>query len=182
MGLDSVELVMALEEEFGIDIPDDDAETMVTVGNVYEWLKVKIAATTPIACLTQKIFYKLRPALIENYQLERHVLSPDTRLSDMLSLEVIEDGWPYLQMFFDLKTPKFRVANEILGFRLTQDSLTLRELVEALIMLNGRAMAPQQDTEQEIWHRLVRVFVRQANVRAEEVKPGASITRDLGID
>ena len=85
-------------------------------------------------------------------------------------------------MFIDLQTPKFKVANEILGFRLTEETLTLRKLVEALIMLNGRALAPQQDTEQEIWHRLVRVFVRQANVRDEEIKPGASITRDLGID
>lgn len=32
MGLDSVELVMAIEEEFGLDIPDRDAEKMITVG------------------------------------------------------------------------------------------------------------------------------------------------------
>ena len=31
--LDTVELVMAFEEEFGIDIPDEDAEQMRTVGN-----------------------------------------------------------------------------------------------------------------------------------------------------
>ena len=31
--LDTVELVMAFEEEFGIDIPDEDAEQMRTVGD-----------------------------------------------------------------------------------------------------------------------------------------------------
>ena len=34
MGLDSVELVMSVEEHFGITIPDDDASTLTTVGNL----------------------------------------------------------------------------------------------------------------------------------------------------
>ena len=34
--LDIVELVMALEEEFDIEIPDSDAEKVVTVGDVVE--------------------------------------------------------------------------------------------------------------------------------------------------
>ncbi len=37
--LDTVELVMAFEEEFGIDIPDEDAEQMRTVGDAIEYLK-----------------------------------------------------------------------------------------------------------------------------------------------
>jgi acyl carrier protein len=37
--LDTVELVMAFEEEFGIDIPDEDAEQMRTVGDAISYLK-----------------------------------------------------------------------------------------------------------------------------------------------
>ena len=37
--LDTVELVMAFEEEFGIDIPDEDAEQMRTVGDAIDYLK-----------------------------------------------------------------------------------------------------------------------------------------------
>ncbi len=37
--LDTVELVMAFEEEFGIDIPDEDAEQMGTVGEAIAYLK-----------------------------------------------------------------------------------------------------------------------------------------------
>ncbi len=36
--LDTVELVMAFEEEFGIDIPDEDAEQMRTVGDAVKYL------------------------------------------------------------------------------------------------------------------------------------------------
>lgn len=39
--LDTVELVMAFEEEFGAEIPDDDAEKLTTVGAVIEYLKSK---------------------------------------------------------------------------------------------------------------------------------------------
>ena len=40
--LDTVELIMELEEEFGIEIPDDDAENMMTVGSVVDYIeKVK---------------------------------------------------------------------------------------------------------------------------------------------
>ena len=36
--LDTVELVMALEEEFGIEIPDDEAEKIVTVKNAIDYI------------------------------------------------------------------------------------------------------------------------------------------------
>ncbi|MCI0690590.1 MAG: acyl carrier protein [bacterium] len=41
--LDTVELVMAFEEEFDIEIPDEDAEKMMTVGQAIEYLKKKKA-------------------------------------------------------------------------------------------------------------------------------------------
>ncbi len=37
--LDVVELVMALEEEFGIEIPDDQAEKIVTVGDAVKYIE-----------------------------------------------------------------------------------------------------------------------------------------------
>ncbi len=36
--LDTVELVMAFEEEFGIDIPDEDAEKLATVSDALKYL------------------------------------------------------------------------------------------------------------------------------------------------
>ncbi len=39
--LDTVELVMALEEEFGVEIPDEDAEKIITVQNAIDYIKAK---------------------------------------------------------------------------------------------------------------------------------------------
>ena len=41
--LDTVELVMAFEEEFDIEIPDEDAEKLTDVGKAIEYLKKKLA-------------------------------------------------------------------------------------------------------------------------------------------
>ena len=42
--LDKVELVMAFEEEFDIEIPDEDAEKLTTVGEAIAYLKGKTEA------------------------------------------------------------------------------------------------------------------------------------------
>ncbi|MBI4431390.1 MAG: acyl carrier protein [Candidatus Omnitrophica bacterium] len=41
--LDTVELVMALEEEFGIEIPDEEAEKIQTVGDAIKYISAKVA-------------------------------------------------------------------------------------------------------------------------------------------
>jgi acyl carrier protein len=42
--LDVVELVMAIEEEFDIEIPDEDAESMRTLGDVEKYVSDRVAA------------------------------------------------------------------------------------------------------------------------------------------
>ena len=42
--LDVVELVMAIEEEFDIEIPDEDAEAMRTLGDVEKYVSGRVAA------------------------------------------------------------------------------------------------------------------------------------------
>ena len=41
--LDTVELIMALEEEFNVEIPDEDAEKMTKVGDAIKYVEGKTA-------------------------------------------------------------------------------------------------------------------------------------------
>ena len=43
--LDVVELVMALEEEFGIEVPDEDVEGIRTIGDIVQYVGSRIEAT-----------------------------------------------------------------------------------------------------------------------------------------
>lgn len=42
--LDIVELIMGIEEEFDIEIPDEDAEKLTTVGEAAEYIKSKLTS------------------------------------------------------------------------------------------------------------------------------------------
>ena len=42
--LDVVELVMALEEEFGIEVPDDDVENIRTIGDIVQYVEARAQA------------------------------------------------------------------------------------------------------------------------------------------
>jgi len=42
--LDTVELVMGLEEKFGIEIPDEEAEKITTVGEAIKYIEEKLAS------------------------------------------------------------------------------------------------------------------------------------------
>ena len=65
--LDTVELVMAFEEEFGCEIPDDAAETILTVGDATKFLESIFCCSSvsshtgrPAACRLHRPFLILR--------------------------------------------------------------------------------------------------------------------------
>ena len=41
--LDTVELIMQFEEEFGIEIPDEDAENLLSVGQAVDYISNKVS-------------------------------------------------------------------------------------------------------------------------------------------
>ncbi len=43
--LDVVELVMALEEEFSIEVPDEDVENIRTIGDIVQYVGSRVGAT-----------------------------------------------------------------------------------------------------------------------------------------
>ena len=183
MGLDTVELLMGFEEEFGIEIPDEVAERLTTVRELHDYLSNTLILVEPMKCLSQKIFYKLRRGLIEIYKLQRKDITPNTLLSELVSYDQLQDGWPYLEMFIEMRTPSFEVSNKLLGFTLSSRTLNMEELVQSLIKLNPKFLVPDDRPEiHDIYRRIVDVTVRQLNVNREEVHMDASWTKDLGAD
>ena len=63
MGLDYVELILALEAEFGIKIEEKDCQNMLTVGDTFEYLKIRLESSPPAHCAKQKFFSVLETRL-----------------------------------------------------------------------------------------------------------------------
>jgi hypothetical protein len=134
-------------------------------------------------CLSQRIFYKLRSGLVETFRLKRRDITLNTVLTDIIPYDQLQDGWPYLGMCMRMRTPNFEVAIDFLGFRLSSRTLTIKELVESLMKLNTKFLAPDDSPKiNDVYRRVKKVVVAQLNVNPEEVTMDASFTKDLGAD
>lgn len=81
VGLDGVEIVMAVEDAFDIQIEDDQAERLITPRLLIDYVMGKVATTTATACLTQRAFNQLRQSLIRHCDLKRSQVTPSSNLS-----------------------------------------------------------------------------------------------------
>src|SRR5947208_17042067 len=84
MGLDAVEIVMAVEKDFDIQIEDSEAEQILTPGQLIDLVMSKVATTTTDICLTHRSFNLLRQFFVRRYAFPRNQLKPDTSLQTIL--------------------------------------------------------------------------------------------------
>ena len=65
MGLDSVEILMKVEDTFGIKIPDQEAEQILTVGDFHNAVWRHLSGKQTDKYKSQNLFYKLRKAFLK---------------------------------------------------------------------------------------------------------------------
>ncbi len=81
MGLDSVELLMEIEQRFGINIPDEEAETITTVQKMYDAVWQHLGRQHSDKCKSQILFYKCRKYFESNF----HILLPHCKLDELIN-------------------------------------------------------------------------------------------------
>lgn len=84
MGLDSVELVIATEETFGISIPDKDATEMTTPAHLIAYVQNAVKST-PFTrpCLSQRAFHRIRTNLCEVTKIPRREIRLDSKIDHL---------------------------------------------------------------------------------------------------
>lgn len=97
MGLDGVELVMALEEGFGVDLDDDKVFEAVTPRKIGDLIFSKLRTTDQAVCQTQRAFYILRRGFVRTLNLKRADVSLDMRFRSLVPAEKEREVWPRLQ-------------------------------------------------------------------------------------
>jgi len=93
MGLEIVEMIMAIEDEFDIELQEDEVQPIETVWQMHELVCRKLGVTprrtdgTPSrACPSSRAFYHLRSAMVETLGVERRSIAPATPLSSIPDL------------------------------------------------------------------------------------------------
>lgn len=98
MGLDIVEMVLTTEERFGINIPDEDAAKLVTVGDLEDYVLRKLEATRTktgdaTGCMSAHVFYRLRAQLQQSLGHHRNAITPASPLEALLPKEDRHPFW-----------------------------------------------------------------------------------------
>src|SRR5215470_17159858 len=76
MGLDAVELVMTVEEKFGISITDEEATRVVSVGDLKRLVTTKLDVAYTDGCLTQRAFHLIRKNATAEFGMLRRNIRP----------------------------------------------------------------------------------------------------------
>ncbi len=84
MGLDGVELVMAVEDAFDICINDSEAGTLLTPRRLIDFVLSKVTSTTATVCLTQRAFNLLRKSLVRQGGWKRSAITPAMPLGALI--------------------------------------------------------------------------------------------------
>ena len=97
MGLDSVELVMAIEEKFGITISDEEACSILTVGDMHQCVVSKLNMSDKSSCLSQRAFHLLRQHALSQFGIPRRRFRPDTELGTVIPKAKRRQQWALFQ-------------------------------------------------------------------------------------
>jgi acyl carrier protein len=98
MGLDGVELVLEFEEEFGIEIKDEEAVELVTPRMVVDLICSKLKNIDESICQTQRTFYILRKAFVKMFGLERRSITPDMPFRNLIDKSKEKEIWKQIRI------------------------------------------------------------------------------------
>jgi acyl carrier protein len=93
MGLDGVELIMAVEKEFKIAIADADAAQCSTVGALVDLVDVRLRHSSDERCPSQHGFYVVRQELMRLLAVKRSAVGPETPLADLMPRSTRRATW-----------------------------------------------------------------------------------------
>src|SRR5687767_4416206 len=94
MGLDLVELVIRVEETFGIQIPDRVAADLDTPAKVRDFILTQVEESpAPLPCMSQKAFHALRREMTRHLSLSRAQFRVDSALDHIVPEVHRAEGW-----------------------------------------------------------------------------------------
>lgn len=108
MGLDGVELILAVEDAFYIAIADEEASNISTVGDLSNLVVAKLQGQATKSCLTSTAFYRTRRGIMDALGMERRQIRPSTPLQSILPRNGRRGNWRHLQKAMKLQLPDLR--------------------------------------------------------------------------
>jgi acyl carrier protein len=184
MGLDAVELIMRVEEEFGIEITDGEAEQVATVGGLHKLVVSKIEPQSLNVCLTSVAFFRTRRALMDVLSIPKHRIRPSTAIESVLREQDRAQLWASVRKASSLAMPDLETAWLLYGNQYRSGVETVGDLAGEVLALNYKRLFHEFGglSEQDAWKPLCAIVVDQLGVKPEQVTAEANFVKDLKID
>jgi acyl carrier protein len=195
MGLDSVELVMEVEKYFGIQIPDPEAEKILTIQNMVDCVARHLSVSNNSPELRDTVVNKIQSILIKFNLTDRPL-----RLTDPFFLTLSPKNKSTWQLFInemgiDIPKPEtteksnnnfFDKIKSTFSMNYFYDwkEITLEQFASAIcakncsILINSSAIK----NTYEIFVAVASITVDKIGVDYYEITPEKSFTNDLGVD
>lgn len=109
MGMDGIELVIEVEENFGIEIKDDEAGNTQTVGQLYQLICQKCQTKAQNSCATRKAFYQLRKILLNLYEIDKTQIHPKTNIEEITKAVKSKYLWNSIKEMTNLRLPNLKL-------------------------------------------------------------------------
>jgi hypothetical protein len=139
MGMDAVEIVMAVEEQFGISIPDHEAEKISTPRMLINLVLEKVKTNGKDVCRTQRAFYVLRRFLMQSAGVPREQITLAKNLRHFIQPQDEAKFWADLQQHLDAKIwPRLELSQSAFIFI---SSAFLVSVTFGLVLVNTFAIA-----------------------------------------
>ena len=197
MGLDSVELIMSVEDKFGIRIEDYEAEKINTVQDFADCVYNKIIVNPTDICLAQKIFYQFKKAF-QNLKFTELEILPASKISDLLNQSEIKANWTKLEIEIGLKLPELVAIDfnhssgthvKFFGIKTIKRNTpvtkgTLRNLVDWCISLNYHKLVDVKKitSKYEVERIIAGIISENMGIPISEIELKHIISQDLGVD
>jgi hypothetical protein len=105
MGLEGMDLLLCLEDRFGICLNDGEALSVQTVGQLHALVMGKLKERRSRTCLSSAVFYRVRRVLSAEIGVPRRHVRLDTSTEFLLPEEVRPRAWQHLGTALELQLP-----------------------------------------------------------------------------
>lgn len=197
MGLDSVELIMSVEDKFGIRIEDSEAEKIYTVQEFADIVFSKISFNPTNKCMSQIVFFKIRKALSTLISDEKKI-TPNMKILEFFNLLELKEKWYQFEMLLALRLPRLVALDfnpnlgkhvKVFGIKTIKRDTpvsqgTLKQLVDWIISLNRDVLIDIEkiSSKYEVERIICGMIEDKIGVPISEIEVHHSFTNDLGID
>ena len=197
MGLDSVELIMSVEDKFGIRIEDSEAEKIYTVQEFADIVFSKISFNPTNKCLSQIVFFKIRKALSTLISDEKKI-TPNMKILEFFNLLELKEKWYQFEMLLALRLPRLVALDfnpnlgthvKVFGIKTIKRDTpvsqgTIKQLVDWIISLNRDVLIDIEkiSSKYEVERIICGMIEDKIGVPISEIEVHHSFPNDLGID